>query len=554
MGYLVDKFNAENWTQLSGETAVLQVRTKTESLTLTEANLAGLSVNRYCVSGSKLEIGSAIASELSLVLNNRDRQYDHIKFEGAEIYAKVGVWFEEHSTKRRVLEYVPLGYFTVDETPRRTFQLQLKALDRMVQFDKPVDPLSVFFPASIEELISKCAKVCNVPVHWLDDVYSNRSFIVREAPEKMEKLTYRRLIAWCAEAMGTSAYIDWDGRLTFRKVMCGETLFDLMSMIKPFHAPFQEMVSLLPNKRFSSTVEETKVRLTGIKAISNKKEFLVGEEGYCLVLKDNVLIKGSEQTILENLQSQLVGLTYTPMEAEILSSPHIFPLDVGLIGTDFSDLQTILITNVTYSLNKGTTVESHGETGEKQKYASANPLTNRETAIIQVLQDEVNDTLNHRLQTVLEFNELISNALGQYVTPVTGEDGGTVYYMHDRERLSDSMVIFTMTAQGIAWTNEGWNGGNPVWKYGATSAGDALFRKLSAEGIQVSKNGSDYSIEVTPRAFRIFYKSMLVTDITADEMSIPKANFTVYAEIGKVRFVPYLYNGELSGTNLIYVD
>jgi hypothetical protein len=116
--------------------------------------------------------------------------------------------------------------------------------------------------------------------------------------------------------------------------------------------------------------------------------------------------------------------------------------------------------------------------------------------------------------------------------------------------LANSSVIFTMTANGIAWTNTGWNDGNPVWSSGVTEAGDALFRFISAQGIEVSAIGEDYSIEITPRAFRIYYRNMLVTNIEADEMTIPKAVFTSFAECGKVRLVPY----GTTGTNLVFVD
>ena len=107
-----------------------------------------------------------------------------------------------------------------------------------------------------------------------------------------------------------------------------------------------------------------------------------------------------------------------------------------------------------------------------------------------------------------------------------------------------------MTASGIAWTTTGWNGGSPVWSYGVTAAGDALFHMLSAEGIEVAKAGEDYNIEITPSAFRIYYRDMLVTNIEADEMNIPKAFFTSYAQCGRVRLIPY---GDI-GTNLVFLD
>ena len=63
-----------------------------ENIKLSEQDisLGGFSVNRYCVSGNKIEIGSAIAAELSLSLDNSDGRFDEVFFEGAELYVRVG--------------------------------------------------------------------------------------------------------------------------------------------------------------------------------------------------------------------------------------------------------------------------------------------------------------------------------------------------------------------------------------------------------------------------------------------------------------------------------
>ena len=205
---------------------------------------------------------------------------------------------------------------------------------------------------------------------------------------------------------------------------------------------------------------------------------------------------------------------------------------------------------MTFKLNGATELCAKGKSAVRKGYASMNPLTSHQQAILQQLQDEQDYLLNERVQSVLAFNELISNALGLHVTPVEQSDGSVIYYMHDQMALEDSMVIFTMTANGIAWTNTGWNGGSPVWQSGVTAAGDALFRMLSAEGITVSKEGEDYTIQITPSAFRIYYRQMLVTEISKDEMTIPKAVFTNYAECGKIRIVPY----NNTGANILFLD
>ena len=64
-----------------------------QTRTITEANIVqgGLKIDRYSVTGSKIEIGSAVAAELSLKLRNYDGEFDDFSFEGADLYVKIGV-------------------------------------------------------------------------------------------------------------------------------------------------------------------------------------------------------------------------------------------------------------------------------------------------------------------------------------------------------------------------------------------------------------------------------------------------------------------------------
>lgn len=255
------------------------------------------------------------------------------------------------------------------------------------------------------------------------------------------------------------------------------------------------------------------------------------------------------EAIADSLYSVIGGFTYLPFTATTVPLPQYYPLDrIWLTASNYSTIT--IITEITFKLNSNTEVNAVGISEVQKGYASLNPMTAREQAIIDQLLGSQNDSLNDRVQTVIAFNELISNALGLYVTPVEQQDGSVIYYLHNSPNLAESSVIFTMTANGIAWTNTGWNDGDPIWQSGVTAAGDALFRMLSAEGIIVSKAGEDYNIEITPSAFRIYYRDMLVTNIEMDEMTIPKAVFTSYAQCGKVRLVPY----GTTGTNLVFVD
>ena len=111
----------------------ITVSNTSPSLTITAEDIAqgGLSIDRYCVSGSSLEMGSAIASELTLTLLNYDGRFDDVSFEGKELHVELGVIDDEDET-----HWFDMGYFKVDTPPRKKSTISITALDRMVKFDE----------------------------------------------------------------------------------------------------------------------------------------------------------------------------------------------------------------------------------------------------------------------------------------------------------------------------------------------------------------------------------------------------------------------------------
>ncbi len=504
-----------------------------EDLKLMEEDivLGGLSVNRYCVSGSKIEIGSVVAAEIELKLNNSDGRFNSVQFEGAEMYVRIGTkkW-DAHRWENAEMHFIPFGYFTVDEAPRKLEMISLTALDRMVRFDKPVDMSLLSFPMTAADLLSRICDICNVTLGVDASALPNHDYVIQTAPTT-ENLTYRQLLSWIAELTGTCGFIDWDGHLILKWYSETDTTIDLKN-------------------RFNSDLEESNVEIAGVQIVTEDETYLAGDDGYAFNIEGNELIQHDYREVAQTLYDVLGGFTYTPFSATVKPMPHLYPLDIVTFLDKTGGAHPAIITDYTFSLNTSTFLEGKGETSTKRGYASANPLTKRESVIIKSLQKKQNETLNDRVQTAIAFNELICNALGLFETPVAQEDGSIIRYLHNKPNLEESETIFTMTASGIAWTTTGWNGGTPVWSYGVTAAGDALFHMLSAEGIEVSKAGEDYNIEITPSAFRIYYRDMLVTNIEADEMNIPKAFFTAYAQCGRVRLIPY---GDV-GTNLVFLD
>ena len=61
------------------------------SITDADIMLNGFSIDRYSCAGKRLQVGTAVSSEMSLKLNNSDGKYNSIVFENAELFAEIGI-------------------------------------------------------------------------------------------------------------------------------------------------------------------------------------------------------------------------------------------------------------------------------------------------------------------------------------------------------------------------------------------------------------------------------------------------------------------------------
>lgn len=450
----------------------ITVAGQNETFELTEKDITqnGFGVSRYSVSGSNLELGSAISSEVDIVLNNKDGRFNATSFEGAEMYVEVGIkkW-DARKWENAILHYVPIGYFTVDNSPRKSQTITLAALDRMMQFAKTVVREKLAFPMTVGTLLRAICGECGITLATDISTLPNINQNIPECPEG-EDLTYRTLLQWIAQLTGTCAYIDWEGKLRLEWYKTSNP------------------VRLTPSTRYtSSDLAECDLTITGVELITDEDTtYLCGEDTYTLVIEGNKLVQENHEEILRNIYYAVGNLTYRPYSCSSKPLPHLFPMDmVEWEDADGNVISTIL-TNYSFSLNCSTVLEAKGETETDLSYASADPLTSQEKTIISRMRKDVSREITSRQQAVLDLNETIANSLGLYETRVELKDKSILCYYHDKPTLAESTAIYTRNANGYAWTvGEGcWNNGNPTWQYGYTKEGNAVYNALSAYKIQ----------------------------------------------------------------------
>lgn len=445
------------------QVADITVNGVNESFSVAENEIVqgSLSIDRYSVSNSKIEVGSAVAAELTLKLKNDDGKYDNTVFEGAEVFVKIGIkkW-DAHRWENAVIHWIPCGYFTIDEPPRALSTITISALDRMILFDKTVDTSKLSFPMTVADLLDKICTICGVTMATDITRLPNKDYQITAYPEGQD-LTYRTLLQWCAALTGTCAFMNYDGNLELKWYE-------------------QTDLTISPSERYNSDMQENDVAITGIyfKDAANT-EYIAGTDDYCLDLSSNGLLQDNVQVVLDTLYVSLKGFSYRPYTATIKSAPYIYPMDMIHYEDAKGEVHDTIITNVTFGMNLSTSIAGKGETTQKQKYSQSGGLTKQQATILEKLRENLDKAMTAKEQAQLELNRLLSNSLGLNIVTIPQDDGTQIYYFCDGETLESSNIIYTFKANGFAWTKE-WNDGNPVWKYGFSKDGNAIYNMLAA--------------------------------------------------------------------------
>lgn len=398
---IIKSFNEGN-----KQTALIEVTAGSKTFAITDADIiqGGLKIDRYCVTNSKIEVGSAVASELSLKLQNYDGKFNDVSFEGAVLNVKIGIHAANTSELGKFIlgksvlgfakglgnfilgtgrlgdysvdtevYWVPCGLFIVDTPPRKLSTISISALDYMVLFDREVNASALFFPIHVDALIQKICSICNVTLATDVSVLPNHYFSIGGLPDTNQKLTYRQLLQWCAQLTGTCAFMDGSGRL----------------VLKWYE---QTGVTITASERYSSDMLENDITITGFTCDDGKgNTYLSGTADYTLDLSDCGFLTNAYEGVLKELQAARGGFAYRPYSATIKSAPYLFPLDMIRYKDKDGVVHDTIVTNVTIALNCNTAISGAGETVTSSSYAqSASGVTSQQAATDRANLEKIN--------------------------------------------------------------------------------------------------------------------------------------------------------------------
>lgn len=422
----------------------------------------GISFEEAVSSGDNFDIGVAIINKFSIVINNIEETFSEYVFSGARAVVYVGL---ELSTG---IEKIRICTGTVSEEPKQKSSIiNLTLLDNMSKFDRDYADVKTIFPATRNQIVRDICSVCGVTLQTVK--FDHDDFIIQSRPDN-EALTCRQMLAWVAQIGCQWAKCDEYGRL------CIEWYKDISS----------EANNLINIKSITNmSVDLEDVVITGVKVteyIENPSEdnpvktYMYGKEGYVLSIAENKLItENTGNTIASIIGEKCVGMRFRPFSLNCITDISIEAGDAVKVTDRKGNVYLSYATNVKLQPGNHESISCGAESAERNSAKQYSILTQVEVAARKNIQKEKTE----REKALEELAGRLENSPGVFTTVETDTGGGKIYYLHNKPKLSDSDMVWKMTAEAWAVSTDG----GKTWNAGMTVDGDTIVRILNAVGV-----------------------------------------------------------------------
>jgi len=186
---------------------------------ITEADImqGGLTIDKYSATGGEIDVGTFVAAQLTLKLNNFKGKFNTWDFQNAELFVEIGIkkWDAYHWENAQ-MHYIPMGVYAVTSPVRsRERVVTIVALDRAVYTDKLLDAALPSTISTLGDLLTHICTTCGITC--ADGVSSSLPQLstVIDVSTITERVSYRNMIRWIAFLNSRNAYFDNDGNLAF---------------------------------------------------------------------------------------------------------------------------------------------------------------------------------------------------------------------------------------------------------------------------------------------------------------------------------------------------
>lgn len=440
-------------------------------------------------SGS-FDIGAAIVNKLTLQINNFSGKYTDYIWDGARVVCYIGL---ELSTG---IEKIRICTMTVTDAPyQSTAIISLTCEDSMRLFDRDYSDSKLTYPATRLQIIQDACEVCGVTLQ--STRFDNDDFVIQNRPDD-SSITFRQVIAWIAQMGCQWAKTDAYGRLCLDwyknevpenfynkaevpwKDTDGNDILDTTGA--QIITIMQKGITSTDTNGFTPWLYD--IEITGVKVTeyvensyqNEAKTYQSGKSGYVIEISDNKLIQeGTGGTICQIIADRCVGMKFRPFTTGALTNIAWEAGDTIAISDRNGKQYKSYLTSVTLNPGAFEQLECSAKSvsRNKQKQYSLNQQVQAEN------KKNLRDERTAREKALEELSQRLAESSGTYTTVETQPDGSNIYYLHNKPQLSDSDIVWKMTAEAWAVSTDG----GQHWNGGMTVDGDVIARILTATGV-----------------------------------------------------------------------
>lgn len=450
----------------------------------------GLKIENAVSNTDSFDISSVIIGQLTLTLLNINDEFSKYDFtDCVASNVKVGLKLEDGTT-----ESLSYGKFYLNETNYSSEVITLTFYDCLYKFDKSYSESKLQYPATLNQIVRDACDVCGVTMGTV--TFDNDDYVVQDRPSD-ESLTFRQVLLWVGQISVHYFYADEEGRLaigwydidgtelnendTIKSVLRdidGNIILDVEGnqIVTDIESGLSSFVSL------STHLDD--VVITGIRVLQDIETdngqqtvtYQSGNDGYVLSVSGNKFVQGDQGSYIASMiAAKVVGVRFRGFSATCLSDPTIECGDSIILVDRKGRRYKSIVTNNTFQPGNFQNLSCGAETPARNS-------ATRYSQITQVYVDyrkEIEKEKTDREQALEDLSERVNSSAGVFTTVETLEDGSKKYYLHNKPLLSESDIIWTMTAE--AWTVST-DGGKTV-NAGMTVDGDTIARILTAVGV-----------------------------------------------------------------------
>lgn len=450
--------NALKKESVSGVAApACKVKIKLKSgkeLVLTQSDLweGGFSMDDATSGSGSFDIGQVITNRLKLNLDDSEEQYSVYDFLDAEATAWRGGILQDGTT-----ELLQCGSFLVQEQSNPDSSVDLTCLDNMCRTEIPYSEVSTVYPATIQVIVQDICNRCGITLATTQ--IDNGGYVVSERPND-EALTCRDVLHYAAQISGSFARCDALGRMELRWYNEKATKHKITA-IKSF------------------TPENQDIIITGIQATDasdEKQSSLYGEKGYVLEVSDNPLIEaGKAPVVASYLGKKIIGMSFRSLDLTCILDPSAEAGDPAEVTDRKGKTYTCWITNMTYATGRDTKITCDAESPSDR---AAVRFSEQTKAIIEN-RNKIEKERTERELALKNLSKQLAESSGMYITAEKQKDGSTIYYVHDKPTLAESMIVWKLTATALGISTDG----GKTYPYGLDVSGDAILNRIYVNGI-----------------------------------------------------------------------